>query len=243
VSGGDFPLRLRGEGAAVEAACAVVLVRREGTQFHLGLRRGDESHEPVLHLAWHRYVLDQSLTQVIKKADQGVSPSAVIVLSLDPVIDELLQVLARRVAKRYANQPSSLAYGFGEASAGFGRDTGELTQPDAAFTCATFVLALLRSVGLQILDSERWRAPTEDDLRWQREVGKTLLEWIEKRIHGDLSRATERVEHDIGSRRYRPTDVAAAALFGSGKWPVGAEDVDPRAREMEASLSGSSSSA
>ena len=231
----SFPLRLRGEGTAADAACAVVLVRGTATQFHLGLRRGDESHEPVLHLAGHRWLLDQALAQVIMSGQQRIDPSAVIALSLDPLIDETLQLLALRVARRYANQ-SAILYGFGEVSATFEGITGKLTQPDAAFTCATFVLAMLRSVGVRIIDCERWRAPTEEDLRWQRETGKALLKWIDERVHGDLPRAKERVAHDIGSHRYRPTDVAGAAFLGPSKWPAGADDVDPRAAELEVAL-------
>lgn len=230
-----FPLRLRGEGRDAESACAVVLVRVEAAQFHLGLGRGDEPHEPVLHLAWHQCLRDQALTQITQRAKQTL-PAAVISLTLDPLVQEALQALARRVATRYANRSNSIAYGFGEESAIFETGTGELTDPDAAFTCATFVLAMLRSVGVQMIDSMRWREPTEEDLRWQREIGAYLLEWIEQKIHGDLPRAKQRVEHDIGSRRYRPTDVAGAALFGPGTWPVGANDVDPRARSLESML-------
>ncbi len=234
IGAGEFPLRRSGEGTAVSAACAVVLVRVAETQFHLGLRRGNASHEPVLHLAWHRRLRDQALDQVIKNK-QRVLPSAVVALSLDPLIDEALQVLSGRVAVRYANN-ASISYGFGEVTAIFDRDTGELMTPDAAFTCATFVLAMLRSVGIRIIDGERWRAPTAEDVQWQIKIGDTLLAQIEAQYHGELPRAKERIEHDLGSRRYRPTDVAGAALFGREKWPVGAEEVDPRASELETVL-------
>jgi hypothetical protein len=237
----EFPLRRSGEGIVVEAACAVVLVRVAETQFHLGLRRGSESHEPVLHLAWHRRLRDQALNQIIKNK-QRILPSAVIALSLDPSINEALQVLAGRVTARYANN-ASIAYGSGEVTATFERETGELMEPDAAFTCATFVLAMLRSVGVSIIDCERWRAPTEEDRQWQRETGKRLLEWIAEQYHGDLPRAKERIENDLGSRRYRPTDVAGAALFGRDKWPVGSEEVEPRASELELALAWPSPSA
>jgi len=237
---GEFPLRRSGAGTVVEGACAVVLVRVAETQFHLGLRRGNASQEPVLHLAWHRRLRDQALIQVIKHKQQ-VLPSAVVALALDPSINEALQVLAGRVAVRYANN-ASISYGFGEVTATFDRETGELMQADAAFTCATFVLAMLRSVGVRILDSDRWRAPTADDLQWQIKIGDALLEEIEARYHGDLPRAKERIEQDRGSRRYRPTDVAGAALFGRDKWPVGAEEVEPRAGELEIALAWPSSS-
>lgn len=172
----------------------------------------------------------------VTRAGGRTLPSAVITLSLDPLIGEALQILARRVATRYANRISIISYGFGEEFPSFEGTSGEVTDPDAAFTCATFVLAMLRSVGVQLIDATRWRPPTEEDLEWQRKTGATLLAWIHTEIHGDLPRAKERVEHDIGSRRFRPTDVAGAALFGPDQWPVGAEEVDPRAGELEATL-------
>jgi hypothetical protein len=233
------PLRLCGEGHLAEAVCAVVLVRVEEPQFHLGLRRGDEAHEPVLHLAWHRRLLDQALVEVIQPHGR-LLPAAVIALSLDPAVNEVLQVLASRVAIRYANRPdhpSSIAYGFGDGVATFAHEDGRLTDPDAAFTCSTFVLAMLRGVGVELIDVARWRAPTEDDVHWQRAIGQKLLAWIAERIHGDLARANERVAEDVGSRRYRPTDVAGAALFGPETWPVGVDEVEPRACELEAMLS------
>jgi hypothetical protein len=231
------PLRLCGEGALTELICAVVLTRAEETQFHLGLRRSNEAHEPVLHFGWHRRLHDESLEAFMTGRDGSMLSTAAIALSLDPLVNEALQILAGRVSARYANQRLPISYGFGEVSATFEQGTGQLTDPDAAFTCATFVLAMLRSVGVQLIDVTRWRPPTDEDVRWQREIGEKLIAWIEKSIHGDdLPRARARITGDIGAPRYRPTDVAGAALFGPDTWPVGVDDVDPRARELEAML-------
>ncbi|TKD09263.1 hypothetical protein E8A74_13410 [Polyangium fumosum] len=60
---------------------------------------------------------------------------------------------------------------------------------------------------------------------------------IQRSIHGaDLARAEERVEQDLESRRYRPTDVAGASMFGPEAWPVGADDVEPHASMLESKL-------
>lgn len=234
------PLRLRGEGSRAEAFSAVVLVRTAEAQYHLGLRHSDEPHEPVLHLATHRMLRDEALGAVIHGRGRPL-PAAVIALALDPLQDELLSILAERIAARYANRRDGLAYGFGDAVATFEQDSGHLSDPDAAFTCATFALAVLRSVGVHLVDTTRWRQPTAEDLRWQREIGALLVDWIERHVHGDLPRAKERLTHDLGARRYRPTDVAGAALYGPGTWPAGADEVEPRARELEAALPWSAS--
>ena len=230
-SHGRFPLRLRADGAASNTACGVVLVRVSPDQFHLGLRYDDAPHEPVVHFAWHRYLRKQPLSQVTM---DGSFPSAVITLPLDPAIDGALQFLAEQVVTRYVNATDVFAYSFGEVSATFDRATGELSEDDVSFTCATFVLTMLRSVGAVLLDVSRWPEPTDEDLQWQRKMEKNLLE----SIHGDLLRAIAktRLEQDFGSRRYRPTDVAGAALFHRERWPLSAEEAEPRARELMSRL-------
>jgi hypothetical protein len=71
---------------------------------------------------------------------------------------------------------------------------------------------MLASLGVHLVDATRWRAPTAQDEDWQETIGKALLAHIDAYFPGDLPRAKERVEHDKGFRRYRPTDVAGAAL-------------------------------
>lgn len=229
----SFIGRRRGEGASANAACAVVLVRVEEGQFHVGLGHGREPRERVLHLGWHRTLLDQDLARATCGADRRPRPATVIAIALDPLVDEALRVLAGRVARLHAG---AVAYGFGEVSAVFDRDTGELSEEDAAFTCATFVLAMLRSVGVVLVDASRWREPTEEDRHWQERIGEQLLDWIEAHHHGDLPRARERAGQDYGAKRYRPTDVAGAALLPAAARPASAAEVDPRAAELVASL-------
>ena len=231
----NFPLRVRDHAPESKAVSAVVLVRTKEEQFHLGLLRGAEAPEPVLHFGWHRLLHDEPLQQVILEND-ALLPSAVILLALDPLIDETLRVLAGRVARKHANRQSDIAFGFGEANATFDRLTGELTNADTAFTCATFVLAMLRSVGVLLVDVTRWRQPTAEDLDWQRRIGAQLLAWIEARIHGDLERAKARIEKDIGSLRFRPTDVAGAACCAPTTWPTGVDDAQPPADALIARL-------
>ncbi|MEZ4408305.1 MAG: hypothetical protein R3A52_17780 [Polyangiales bacterium] len=210
-----------------------MLSRPEAVQFHLGLGRRAGSDWSMLHLAWHRILRDQSLDELRRDYP---CPYAVVSLPLDPLVDEALRTLARRVARRYANGLNGPAYGFGEARATFAPDDARLSDPDAAFTCATFVLQMLRSVGVRLVDPERWRAPTPDDLRWQETVGARLVAWIDQRLHGDLLRARERIDHDLGALRFRPADVAGAALLPSDEWPATADAVAPHARFLEGLL-------
>jgi hypothetical protein len=90
VTGTPAPLRLCAEERFAGASCAVVLVRTEEAQFHLGLRRSDEAHEPVIHLACHRRLHDEALAQLVTRPDGRALPAAVITLTVDQAIDDAL---------------------------------------------------------------------------------------------------------------------------------------------------------
>lgn len=235
MTGDSAPLRLTGEGRLPPSASAVVLLRVDAAQFHLGLGRLDGPRETVLHLVWHRVLREQPLLELVR-SNEGHRPCAVIRMALDPLLDEALGVLLRRVASRYAVGLQGPSYGYGSVQALFESNTGIVSDPDAAFTCATFVLQMLRSVGVTLLDATRWREPTEEDRRWQIEVGERLIRWIDEHIHGDLLHAKERIDQDHGARRFRPTDVAGAAMLDPEKWPASAEEVEPHARWLEMRL-------
>ena len=108
------PLRLCGEGSLAEALCAVVLVRVEEPQFHLGLRRRDAAHEPPLHLAWHRGLLAQALAEVIQQ-DGRLLPAAVKALATlstwPPPLDALAPFLRALASGDLPALPPSLPPG------------------------------------------------------------------------------------------------------------------------------------
>jgi hypothetical protein len=106
------PIRLRGEGASADTASAIVLVRTNANQFHLGLCHGPPPAELVLHLGWHRDLRDQPLAELTRRKQKTLS-AAIVALSLDPLIDGALQFLATRVGELHAD---ALVYGLGETT-------------------------------------------------------------------------------------------------------------------------------
>lgn len=229
------PLRLDGAGVEGDVAFSMVLTRVKPNQLHLGLGCRDAEHERVLHHAWHRILRAESLEELLTV--RGVRlPCVVVGLWLDPAVETALRILWSDVAVQYGHGLAGPAYGFGDATALFDPWTGALDDPDAAFTCATFVLQLLRSVGVQLLDPTRWRQPTEDDLAWQHQIGARLVAWIDGVIHQELERAQDRMEHDLGALRFRPSDVAGSALIDPALRPASAAEVDPHATRLESLL-------
>jgi hypothetical protein len=83
------------------------------------------------------------------------------------------------------------------------------------FTCATFVLAMLRStVAEELLALDQWPIPDPDDADdlWQRRMAKFLCR--------DNPEDANAVLAGLGARRFLPTDVAGAAMLSSEHWPV-----------------------
>lgn len=229
------PRRLDGAGVAGDAAFSMVLSRSKPGQLHLALGRRDVGQDRVLHLGWHRVLRDQPLEELLA-GDTARIPCVVVTLWLDPAVETLLRVLSKRIATRYGSGLQGPAYGFGNANALFDQTTAELDDPDAAFTCATFVLQVLRSAGVQLLDPTRWRQPTEEDLAWQLQIGARLVAWIEQVVQGDLAATQQRIEHDRSALRFRPSDVAGSARIDPALRPASAAEVDPHAAHLESLL-------
>lgn len=213
----------------------MVLARAKPGQLHLALGRREATLERVLHLRWHRVLRDEPL-DVALQGGNGPLACVIVSLWLDPAIAPVLRVLSRRITARYGSALQGPAYGFGDAKAMFDQGTGALDDADAAFTCATFVLQLLRSVGVRLLDPTRWRQPTQDDLAWQRQIGARLVAWIDGVIHQELEQAQDRMEHDLGALRFRPSNVAGSALIDPALRPASAAEVEPHATRLESLL-------
>lgn len=228
---------LRVDGAGVEggAAFAMALARVDPDQFHLGLGYRSAGQERVIHLAWHRILREQALEELLTSRTERL-PCALVALWLDPAVEAVLKHLVRRIAARFGQGLDGPAYGFGEAAALFDPTSAALDDPDAAFTCATFVLQLLRSVGVMLLDPARWRAPTAEDLAWQQQKGRELVAWVDRVVHQDLEQTRERVEKDYRALRFRPLDVAGAALLDPALRPASAAEVDPHAARLASLL-------
>jgi hypothetical protein len=208
---------------------AIYVVRTGGRQFHAGLFRRDHGAASVLHFAWDRDLRDDAPDAVSEDSDYGL-----IAIALDEEDAQTLCALCRRVASRHA---ASFRFRFAEWRPRFDLVTAEVTPLTVGerhgFTCATFVLAMLRSaVGQDLLALDQWPVPTPDDLdhRWQSMLVNKLCPT------GASPAEVASVLAGIGARRVLPTDVAGGAMWSREHWPVGFVDSRSGGEQIAASL-------
>lgn len=186
-------------------------------QRHCGFLYRFDGDLRFLHLAWHHEL-----------RDEAPSDLAWGTLALDSENGQLLGVFLSRVAK----QGKAIPYGLDAAGAVFDPDTGEFLPPPLGkgLTCATFITAILGSLGFRLIDLVGWEDRT-DDQKFQSMIVETLKSTGAGEDH------VEGAARDIGVARQRPEEVTGAAT--DTPWPVGfarAEDLGKEVLEDLAKL-------
>lgn len=164
--------------------------------WHCGVLYEDRWGEPwYLDLASHRELQRQSATR----------PSAWVTPEIDPILQEQLCERCDLIwARDQEKAPEQrLPYGFRYEGALFDEQGEPVFDPvlEHGLTCATFVLAVFASVGLQLMDLPSWPAATEVDRRW-RALVLQLLPFSEQE--------RERLRSELECRRFHPPEVVAA---------------------------------
>lgn len=216
-------------GTDAELVVAICVARTGRAQFHAGIYHRDHGAASVLHFAWDRQLCNDDPDKVFEGRGHGI-----VALSLDQDDAQTLCALCRQVARRHA---VTLRFRFSESRPRFDLTTAEIV-PSASderygFTCATFVLAMLRSALLEeLLALDQWPVPTPDDAddRWQHQLVKLLCP--AGASPGDVAS----VLAGIGARRVLPTDVAGGAMQSREHWPVGFIDSRREGEQIAAHL-------
>jgi hypothetical protein len=198
-------LRFQGTEPISAATKIAVAIQRTERGWHTGiLSRDDEadSHE-FLHLAFHCDV----------RAELPTDDLAWVAPTIAPELTSQIAARCRRIRNRYAGGRSgSIPFGLMYVETTFA-PTGELQLggTERGLTCATFVLAVIRSVGVELAEIDSWQ-PRESDA--------SFLAWV---IGVLQTRARpEHVDGVSGERhcaRFRPTEVAASTAFRATPMP------------------------
>lgn len=191
-------------------AVAVKLSRRYG-QWHAGLAYCD-AEDPAprfLHLAWDREIKDEPLDD----EELGWDQSYLWIEIQAPLAKRrALAQLCRRIAERVRVHGQTVRYAVRYHLGSFDPQTGAHVPAagELGLTCATCVLAICRGVELELVDIPTWPVRREDEAWFQRIVGYL------QRADAEWARA---VAEDGLCPRFRPNEVAGAALSPFGKVP------------------------
>ena len=171
-------------------------------QLHMGLLyRPDAMPSLLLHLRTHFDLRNEEPTAEYRW------------LQVD--LDELNRRAIVGLCELIATSQSKVPYGFSYNGQYF-EPTGNFIEPGFGngLTCATFVMAVFRTVKIEILKTEEWTTRPED-ITWQRALTAHLRkEWGPFLADG--------VEKHIGDPRFRPDEVAAGATIDAR--PLSLED-------------------
>jgi len=164
---------------------------------HVGLlcRSTDTQDVRCIHLAWHCRLEETGSEGVSWWLNPGSAP------------ERLVQVAAigRKVLR---SNGRNIPYAFSSPSECFDRLSGQylLGPTRHGLTCASFVLAVFHTAGLQLVKYESWPTKRQEDIQFQSAIAQLLEQ------HGADSAHVTEVRKEIGTVRFRPDEVAGAVL-------------------------------
>lgn len=170
-----------------------IAIKKTEHGHHVGILYRDNEIR-LLHLAWHLRLENDPPTRDY--------------LWISPPIHELrakqLAANCRLVWRR--NAQNGVPYAFSDPR-GFIWPSGELKLGPTKFglTCATFVLAILEMTGLRLINYDTWESRGDDE-----NFQKWVISMLEKSKVDEAAISAARSE--IGLVRYRPCEVAGAAM-------------------------------
>ena len=180
---------------------AAVCLGKGGVDLHGGVVYRGEDGSRVLHLAWHADLRDEALA----------APRHGFVVWVIPTLDDEydLRAVADTAAATAESKPEVL-YSLRYADSKFSDAVLLLGESESGLTCATFVLALYRAAGIELLRLDTWEARERD-----RDAQKALVRGLER----DAARGKVSPEHvkavraEEGCMRFRPEEVAAGTAL------------------------------
>lgn len=200
-------------GSDTTIGVAICVTNPNVPLIHAGVLYKDpgEAHR-LLHLAFHALVANDTL------------PDARFVyywarLPLDADRAAALSGFCRRVAKRSPPIPYGIVYEGGRLAED---GTAELSGKAVGLTCATFVLSVFKSAGLDLLNLGTWPV-RKDDVVWHEHIVKMLNDVRNRHPDRISENHIMAVAQESGCARFRPEEVAAACGL---RWPVSFCDVE-----------------
>lgn len=178
-----------------------VAIRLTDHGMHSGiLYRLDGEAPRILHLAFHCMLTDEEAAHPYRWADIGLDEDNKIVLAAQ--------------LSRIAHAKPAISYGFDADGMVFDPLTGEILPAPAGkgLTCATFIVAALKTYGYEFIDTASWPERAEDRA-WEDKILQLLSRYASSE-HVEAVRTSDR------ARRLRPGEVVGSATVAAENWPV-----------------------
>lgn len=176
---------------------AIAIKAVNDSQRHIGiLHRGSGSKEALLlNLAWHHDLKNEAPTHEYLWIESNIPTRRAIQVA----------TLCRKI---WRSNDSVIPFAFSIPNDCFDTATGKilLGPTRLGLTCATFVIAVFRGVGIHLIEPDTWPA-RDDDVEWQRRIVQAL-----RSRPGASDDHIEAIESEIGCVRFRPEEVAGAGM-------------------------------
>jgi hypothetical protein len=187
---------------------AAVAIGRGNIGLHIGLLFREKDHAIyLLHLAFHY----QPMKVGPRETYSWIWPD------LEAEQYDILAATCRDLARTYGAK--GLPYAIDYKTEFLDDYSLSDDSPGSGFTCATFVLAVFRRSGIELIDRSSWKS-REDDVQWQDQVIRAFGELVAS--GGATQQEVDAVRAQRGCFRFRPQDVAASTLMTR---PVTFDDV------------------
>lgn len=198
---------------------AIAIKSVGNAQRHVGiLHRVSNKSVQLLHLAWHQ--------------DLQNSPPPTDYHWVDLAINaRRLKHVAARCRQVFRANPDGLPYAFSSPNDCFDNHTGAylLGSTQLGLTCASFVLAVFRTAGIQLIDDTSWPISRDGDHEWREHILSMLEHGIPSLgIRPAPVEHVDAVRSGFGSVRIRPEEVAGSGAVR--QLPADFHTVEPIAR-------------
>jgi hypothetical protein len=172
----------------------------------------------LLDLAGHHCIQCESPSGEYTWMDVDIQPERQILVA------QLCELVEEEYILRPDSNRQKIGYAFHYRGETFDPMSGIFVTTDGyGLTCATFVLALFASHGVELLHLASWE-PRPDDTEWQAQVVASM-ERQRRRVD---PKHVVFIRDEIGCCRFRPEEVAAAGTVDASSLPLGFREAESR---------------
>lgn len=195
----------------------VLSLDKEHLQFHCGLSFDMANGIHILHLKTHKklfYDEDWSDFRCIIKPN------------IHPLRQDAIIPLCYLIRDKREDADGQVPYGFNyDEYAYYDLNNGTLNlgQHESGLTCATFVMTVFHSIGIDLIDINSW-SKRPDDIDWEGRIKHLFSDY---KLQVEMSAEhLEKLKMEVlsGCPRYRPEEVAVSSALYSNR-PATTEEI------------------